>query len=245
MHGVDVPGQAGRDGGPGDGPGRRRRAGPMSSQPAPRARTGRPSKGEAAGMSGRIIDAAAQLFASQGFTATSMEQVAAACNAGKDTLYRRFPSKAALFGAVLERLRERVLLRLRTEIAPPGPGTPALARLRQLARLFLTLNLDAELLAYRRIAFTEGMVFGAERQAAEAADPILEELVRAVAEAQRDGALRAGPPQPLAQHLLHSIVYGPTNEAMLGRATYATEAAQERYFAQMWELFLHGAAGRG
>ncbi|MFB9970024.1 TetR/AcrR family transcriptional regulator [Pseudoroseomonas cervicalis] len=193
-------------------------------------------------MSGRIIDAAARLFAAQGFSATSMEQVAAACNAGKDTLYRRFPSKAALFGAVLGRLRERILLRLRTEIAPPGGGTPALARLRQVARLFLTLNLDPDLLAYRRIAFTEGLVFGAEPPAA---DPILDALVRAVAEAQRDGALRPGPAEPLAQHLLHSIVYGPTNEAMLGRATYATEEAQDRHFAQMWELFLHGAAPRG
>ncbi|MCQ4158651.1 TetR/AcrR family transcriptional regulator [Roseomonas sp. GC11] len=194
-------------------------------------------------MASRIIDAAARLFATQGFAATSMEQVAAACNAGKDTLYRRFPSKAALFNAVLERLRLRILERLKTEIAPAGGGGCALARLRQVARLFLTLNLDAELLAYRRIAFTEGLVFGAARpEAPPAADPILDELVLAVAEAQRAGALRPGPPEPLARHLLHSIVYGPTNEAMLGRAPAADPAAQEREFAQSWEFFLHGAA---
>ncbi|WBV41572.1 TetR/AcrR family transcriptional regulator [Pseudoroseomonas cervicalis] len=224
----------------------RRRVALMSGPPAARPgrpRSGRPPKGESAEMAGRIIDAAARLFATQGFAATSMEQVAAACHAGKDTLYRRFPSKTALFNAVLERLRGRILQRLQSEIAPVGDDGCALLRLRQVAQLFLTLNLDAELLAYRRIAFTEGMVFGAARpDAPEAADPILNELVLAVAEAQQAGALRQGPPEPLARHLLHSIVYGPTNEAMLGRAPCASEADQEASFAQAWDFFLHGVA---
>ncbi|MBE9605981.1 TetR/AcrR family transcriptional regulator [Acetobacteraceae bacterium H6797] len=214
----------------------------MTNQPAPRARTGRPSKSEAADISGRLIEAAAQLFTSQGFNATSMEQVAAACNAGKDTLYRRFPSKTALFHAVLENLRLRVLARLQSDIPPTGEGIDALARLRKVARLFLTLNLEPELLAHRRIAITEGIMAGAAPQSQPANDPIMEELELTIAAAQRAGALRAGPSLPLAWHLLHSIVYGPANEAMLGRAPYATPEEQDRYFEEAWELFLHGAA---
>ena len=50
-----------------------------------------------------------------------------------------------------------------------------------------------------------------------------------------------GDPQVIASHLLHSIVFGPSNDAMLGRTTHASTAAQDSYFDQAWPLFLRGA----
>lgn len=215
----------------------------MTSEPSPvRTRTGRPPKEEAAETSARIIDTAARLFAAQGFAVTSMEQVAAACSAGKDTIYRRFPSKAALFGAVVEHTRVRILKRLEKEIAAADNAGDAMTRLKRVARWFLTANLDPELLAFRRIALSEGMVFGQGRQDQRQNDPIMDRLIVVVCEAQQAGALRDGDPAFLAWHLLHCIVFGPSNDAMLGRTTYASIKAQNRYFDQAWELFLHGAA---
>ena len=164
----------------------------------------------------------AQLFASQGFAATSMEGVASACNAGKDTIYRRFPSKLALFGAVVEHMRVRILERLDREIAAAGEVSDTIARLKRVARWFLTINLDPELLAFRRIALSEGMVSGRGLQDPPKGGLFLERLIGVVADAQAAGALRAGNTEFLAWHLLHCIVYGPTNEAMLGRSTYVS-----------------------
>lgn len=217
----------------------------MTGEPSPaRARAGRPPKEEAAETTARIIDAAAQLFAAQGFAGTSIEQVASACNAGKDTIYRRFPSKAALFGAVVDRMRARIVDRLEREIAAADAIGDSMTRLKRVARWFLTVNLDPELLAFRRIALSEGMVPGQDRQDQPESDPIMDRLIVVVSAAQEAGVLRDGDPAFLAWHLLHCIVYGPTNEAMLGRTTYASVDAQDRYFERAWALFLHGAARR-
>ncbi|MCG8447158.1 MAG: TetR/AcrR family transcriptional regulator, partial [Hyphomicrobiales bacterium] len=120
-----------------------------------RSRVGRPSKEDAAETANRIIDTAARLFSGQGFAATSIEQIASACSAGKDTIYRRFPSKVALFEAVVERLRTRTLDRLEIEIDSAGGDGDALARLRRIARWFLAVNLDPDMVAFKRIALSE------------------------------------------------------------------------------------------
>ncbi len=219
-----------------------------------RARVGRPPKLDAAETSNRIIDAAARLFAAQGFAATSIEQVASACSAGKDTIYRRFPSKTALFQAVVARERTRTLDRLEQEIGSAGGEGDALARLRRVARWFLTVNLDPDMVAFKRIALSEAIVFGEERQqpsgsgqgtaqGTEDDDPITGRLVALITEAQGAGLLEVGDPGVIAAHLLHSIVFGPSNEAMMGRATYAEETARDRFFDQAWTLFLNGAGG--
>ena len=213
----------------------------MTDSSSTRSRVGRPSKEDAAETSNRIIDAAARLFAVQGFAATSIEQVASACSAGKDTIYRRFPSKVALFEAVVERLRTRTLDRLEIEIDSAGGDGDALARLRRVARWFLTVNLDPDMVAFKRIALSEAIVFGEERQDQWESDPIMDRLVALVSEAQESGMLGDGDPQVIASHLLHSIVFGPSNDAMLGRTTYASTAAQDSYFDQAWPLFLRGA----
>lgn len=50
-----------------------------------------------------ITDATLALLNERGFAAMTMEAVAEAAKVGKPTIYRRFPSKAALVTAVLER----------------------------------------------------------------------------------------------------------------------------------------------
>ncbi|HEY3942102.1 MAG TPA: helix-turn-helix domain-containing protein [Acidimicrobiales bacterium] len=54
----------------------------------------------------RILSAAGEVFAEQGYDA-SMEQVAERANVGIGTLYRRFPSKAALVSAVVRTTHAR------------------------------------------------------------------------------------------------------------------------------------------
>ena len=55
---------------------------------------------------GRILEAARDVFAEQGYDAP-MEAVATRADVGVGTLYRRFPTKADLFSAVVEAARQR------------------------------------------------------------------------------------------------------------------------------------------
>lgn len=205
-------------------------------------RAGRPSKKNAEEMSRLILETAAELFAKQGFAATSIEQVASACNAGKDTIYRRFPSKAALFQAVVENLRQQTLLRLTEEVLNAPDEGDALVRLKQLARWFLTINLDPQMVAFKRIAVSEAIVFGGEKADPQTEDPIFNHLKSLIVEAQNADMLASqAPADLLARHLLHSIVYGPTNDAMLGLKAFADTSEENNYFEKTWLLFLNGA----
>lgn len=198
---------------------------------------GRPSKAREGQISDAILDRACEMFASQGYAATSVEQLAIACRVGKDTIYRRFPSKRALFEAAIERLRVRVLQRLETIASEKGTG---IERLRRTARWFLTVNVERELVALRRIAFSEALLID-KAQPASAPDPIFERLVSIVRDAQLEGAIAAEEPQFIAGQLIHAVATGPSNDTMLGSAAYADALAQDAFFERAWALFLKGA----
>ncbi|OKH86327.1 TetR/AcrR family transcriptional regulator [Thalassospira sp. TSL5-1] len=215
----------------------------MTKTVAPKRRMGRPPKEDSVETSNRIIETAGQLFAAQGYAATSMEQVASACNAGKDTIYRRFPSKSDLFAAVVGQLRAGVLDNLEQEITAITGSGDALERLRLVAWWFLSVNLRPEMVAFKRIAMSEAVVFGAADPDQTGTDPIMGRLVELVDDAQQEGFLRHGDPITIADHLIHSIVFGPSNHAMLGGRNYDDAAARSDYFQRAWDLFLHGAAG--
>jgi AcrR family transcriptional regulator len=57
----------------------------------------------------RILDAAMRVFRRHGFRRSSIEQAAEEAGLTRQALYHHFPSKEALFRAVIERLYERAL----------------------------------------------------------------------------------------------------------------------------------------
>ncbi len=59
-----------------------------------------------------VVDAAADLFARQGYARTSLEQVAAAARVSKGTVYGHFDGKEALFQAVMEDQERQMIDRL-------------------------------------------------------------------------------------------------------------------------------------
>ena len=70
-------------------------------------RYGRPRRELAGQVEERILDAAGRVFLEHGFQGASVDEIAEAASAGKPTIYARFPSKQALFTAVIERLVRR------------------------------------------------------------------------------------------------------------------------------------------
>ncbi len=70
---------------------------------APRRPRGRPKLDDLAALEAHLIQIGREHFFRHGYGATSMTAIAIAANVSKTTLYKRFPSKAALFHGIVAR----------------------------------------------------------------------------------------------------------------------------------------------
>ncbi|MFC5287528.1 TetR/AcrR family transcriptional regulator [Actinokineospora guangxiensis] len=99
-----------------------------------------------------ILDAATHRFATNGFAATGLEDIAADINATRGAVYHHFASKKALFEAVLTEQEIAAITRTRTaHQSAPGPWQGALAAL----EAFLDQCVDP---VYSRIVWLEGPI---------------------------------------------------------------------------------------
>ena len=70
---------------------------------AAKKRPGRPTLEDAALVDERILEEAAHVFLEEGFVRAKMDEIASRVGITKQTVYARFPSKRALFGALASR----------------------------------------------------------------------------------------------------------------------------------------------
>lgn len=102
---------------------------------------GRPTKAEARARTEELLDTARAIFTCKGFAGTSIDEVAATLRASKHTIYRRFPTKLELLGAVVDRDVGAFVESLRGASAGVGEPLPAL---RSAARGYFAFGLDAD-----------------------------------------------------------------------------------------------------
>jgi AcrR family transcriptional regulator len=100
----------------------------------------------------RYLDAALALFLEHGYHGVSMDQLVAACGGSKATLYRYFPSKTALFEAIIDDVANRT--------APPEHADDLAAMsvgdgLRLLGRATAAAALDLRTIVMLRLAVGE------------------------------------------------------------------------------------------
>jgi len=74
-------------------------------------RSGRPPRDLAGEVDARILDAAHEVFLERGLAGASMDEIAGLARAGKPTIYTRFPTKEALFAAVVMRSVAAIIAR--------------------------------------------------------------------------------------------------------------------------------------
>lgn len=77
----------------------------------------------------RVLAAAERLFATTGTGQVTMEEIARAAGVGRATLYRRYPSPAAVALALLDEHERRLQERIIRGEPPLGPGAPPAERL--------------------------------------------------------------------------------------------------------------------
>jgi len=153
-----------------------------------------------------ILTAAADLCAEIGYAATTVEAIAARAGVGKQTIYRWWPSKAAVLLEYMERVREA------------AAGFPDTGNLR--ADLLTQTTALQSLFASDSGAVWRGLLIAAQSDDV-AADGVRDLLERAIAEAkerlakaQGTGELRADADLDMAVE----IIFGPLYHAWLLRA---------------------------
>ena len=164
----------------------------------------------------QILRSAAELLATYGYTATSLDQVAAHAGLTKGTIYYHFDSKEALYWAVVEpkadRAPERVRTLLEEDIAP-------LRALRRHVRAALRAaqNPRARYMYYKELLPLDEEMLAKARER----DREYEQLVAQLIErAQKSGDVIAGNPRIMALILVSAISrtarwYNPEGEVGL------------------------------
>ncbi|MBF0095095.1 MAG: TetR/AcrR family transcriptional regulator [Alphaproteobacteria bacterium] len=169
--------------------------------------------GDLRGKRRAILDAAAALFASEGYAGTSMDALAARANVSKATVYAHFSGKAELLGAVVRQLAG--------DFQSPPEGLSSLSAaegLRLFARRFLDLILDERALSTYRLVVAEARRFPEMAETFHAVGP--EVGLRTVAgylgDLTRRGDLAVPDPELAAMLFLNMLKAGPHLPLLLG-----------------------------
>lgn len=101
----------------------------------------------------QIVATAARLFLAGGYASTSMDAIATMAGGSKQTLYRHFPSKAALFEAVM---LERGVRHFEPALACLEGDGDFQSALGAFSRGFLAAITTEEALSFRRMVINEG-----------------------------------------------------------------------------------------
>ena len=203
---------------------------------------GRPSRAEAERLGERILDAATEAFLHEGYGGTSIEAIAKRARISKRTFYSRFENKAALFGAVVHRVVER--------LRPPDPagmfeGGTLEEILERLARYILRAALTPQALALHRVILAEATRFpelaavvaeqGGGREAVQRIAALLERE-------RASGGIGIADTVFAATQFLQMVVAAPQRRA-LGMGPPMSEAEIDRWAEGSVRLFLRGCRG--
>jgi AcrR family transcriptional regulator len=158
-----------------------------------RARIGRPPASDAEPTSDRILSAALQLFAHQGFAATSVRQIAAAVGVSDAALYSHFPSKQAIFDRLLESMGPTSTALLGFDLAAAIQAGPRIAVSTAVERLLAYWS-QPTVRMFTAVLLREGSHATAAAQLAGAIEAARAALTPVFAAWQDAGKLRADLP---------------------------------------------------
>ncbi|WP_197378363.1 TetR/AcrR family transcriptional regulator [Mycolicibacterium mengxianglii] len=99
--------------------------------------TERPLRADAARNRARVLEVAYDTFAAEGL-AVPIDEIARRAGVGAGTVYRHFPTKEALFGAVFEDRVRRIAEDARALLVSEGPGAALFAFLQAMVRTAAT-----------------------------------------------------------------------------------------------------------
>jgi AcrR family transcriptional regulator len=184
-----------------------------------------------------ILDVAERSFREHGYAGTTMSAIAAELGGSKGTLWSYFPSKEALFDAVLDRATAEFREALTLNLSSDDPIETILARL---CEQFLTKVVSAEAISLHRLVIGEAARFPEiGRIFYERAPRGTHLLVAGYLEhAMAAGTLHQDDPLRAAQYLTALCMAGSHQQLAAGVIAPPDPAALRREAAQAVAMFL-------
>ena len=187
----------------------------------------------------RILDAAAELFASHGYASTTTRAIAEHAGVNEVTLFRRFGSKIGVLKALGERMGRRQAGRA---AAAAQPSDDVRATLLEFARMEIAGALEDGGLAMR-LAFDAGSVPEVAELLGEGAPGNLAGLAEYMDERQRAGQLR----DDIDPRVMAEAFFGLTSSyvmyrQVMGAADVPTDVETDQGIEQLVDLFWSGAS---
>jgi TetR/AcrR family fatty acid metabolism transcriptional regulator len=185
----------------------------------------------------RVLDAALEVFTQHGYGETAIDEIARASDTSKGGLYFHFPSKHALFLALLDEASLALLRRVETAMAAESdPLRRGDAALREVLHAFAGHRLLARLLLVE--ALGAGKEFNAKLNDLHAAFAAL------IADCL-DEAVAQGQIAPLDTRLAAHAWYGAVNHVVLRWLLNGDPARLEDTYPALRALLLYGVTGAG
>jgi len=205
--------------------------------------SGRPTKEQAGRITEQIIDVAMRLFLESSFEAVSVDLIAATARISKQTFYARFPSKEALFAAVIRKGTNDLLLPAVTESKRDSPIEATLVRI---GVDFSKHALAPAAIAHERLITSEAHQFPQLALAYHENSLHARSLIANVfSNAMRSGQIRSADASYLAEQFTYAVVDGPNRALVLtGKTAKSEKELRERISAAV-RLFLNGCLPDG
>ncbi|MGJ4892312.1 TetR/AcrR family transcriptional regulator [Bradyrhizobium sp. HKCCYLR20261] len=217
----------------------------MAASKTARGKVGRPSLERAGEVEERILDAAKTVFLAHGFEGASVDEIAQTARAGKPTIYARFPSKAALFAAVIA--RQAANNTQYENLVPQGRSFRA--RLVNLALTLIERAFVGETIGLMRTAIAENPRFpeltleiqdSARERATRNVGQAIAELARAEG-LYGKGAFAADRIGETAKIFIDLVVFSMLFRALLGEDMRALKKEAQAYVEGRVDFFLSAA----
>lgn len=159
----------------------------------------------------RLLSAAIKVFARAGYSGASMNDIAAEAGLTKPTLYYHFPSKEALFAAMMKAPRDRMALALE-----PQRGKDFVDQLLQFAWSYAETVMHPDFLSLARLIIAEAHRFpeiGRDYQQM-GPDKLLSDLMGFLEQQRHRGRLHFEDAELAAEDFWGLILSAPRNRAL-------------------------------
>ena len=186
-----------------------------------------------------IVDGARRLFIEKGYGRTTTDDVAAVCKISKQTLYRLFPGKPALFAAVVDAHRYSMLA-----LQGDYDALSLEEALQQIFRIDLDPKIESDNLALLRLVMLESqqhpeleemlLRYGAEKARAD--------LSKWLKARRRKGLIEIDDPDSVA-HILLDMVFGPMVLKLEDSAKRRKPQQRKEHIRRCISIFLYGING--
>ncbi len=190
---------------------------------------------------GKILDAASQLFAERGYAATTTRAIAERAGVNEVTIFRRFENKAGVLRALGERFAEQSMARSVPELPDPDDVE---ATLLAIGRSEVSASIENGGVALR-LAFDASTVPEVAELVGTGPRSNLETLAQYLADRQKAGQLRTDiPPMVMAEAfgaLTSSFVMFRT---IMGVLDTPDDPMADTSVEQLVDLFFNGVAAR-